>query len=80
MITVRVQLYATLRRYRPDLKVGEPLAVQLAEGSTVAHLLQQLGVPQDEVKVVFVNGIVRDQNHPLADGDELGIFPPIGGG
>lgn len=80
MITVRVQLYATLRRYRPDLKIGEPLVVQLPEGSTVEHLLQQLGVPQDEVKVVFVNGIVRDQNHPLADGDELGIFPPIGGG
>ncbi len=80
MITVRVQLYATLRRYRPDLKIGEPLVVQLPEGSTVELLLQQLGVPQDEVKVVFVNGIVRDQNHPLADGDELGVFPPIGGG
>lgn len=80
MITVHVQLYATLRRYRPDLKVGEPLPVQMPDGATVEQLLQQLDVPQDEVKVIFVNGIVRGKDHPLADGDELGVFPPIGGG
>ncbi len=80
MITVHVKLFATLRRYSPGLKIGQALPVELPDGATVGHLLQQLGLPPAEVKMVFVNGIVRERDHPLAPGDELGIFPPVGGG
>ena len=80
MITVHVRLYATLRRYRPGLGLGEAEAVELAEGTTLGQLIQQLDLPEDEVKVVFVNGISREIDHVLADGDRVGIFPPVGGG
>ncbi len=80
MITVHVKLFATLRRYSPGLKMGQALPVELPDGATVDYLIRQLGLPAEEVKMVFVNGLVRQRDHPLADGDELGIFPPVGGG
>jgi molybdopterin converting factor small subunit len=80
MITVRVKLFATLRRYRPGLGLGEAFPVELPAGATVGDLIEQLGLPAGEVKIVFVNALFRDQDHVLADGDELGIFPPVGGG
>ena len=80
MITVRVRLYATLRRLRPDLELGEALPVELVEGATVGRLVQEMALPEDEVKIVFVNNLVRERDHVLEDGDQVGIFPPVGGG
>ena len=81
MIRVEARLYATLKKYHPEGKTGEPLIRELAEGTTVQRFLEnELGVPPDEVKIVFVNGITRSFDHVLADGDRVGIFPPVGGG
>ena len=79
-ITVQVRLYATLRSLRPGLGLGEALAVEMNQGATIRDLIRQLALPPDEVKLVFVNGRTRDQEYVLADGDQLGIFPPVGGG
>jgi molybdopterin converting factor small subunit len=80
MITVHTKLFATLRRYRPGLQLGEAFPVELPDGATVGSLIQQIGLPESEVKVVFVNALFRESAHVLADGDEVGIFPPVGGG
>jgi molybdopterin synthase sulfur carrier subunit len=80
MITVHAKLFATLRSYRPGLGLGQAFPVELPDGATVGLLVRLLGLPEEEVKMIFVNGIVRDREHVLADGDELGIFPPVGGG
>jgi molybdopterin converting factor small subunit len=80
MITVHAKLFATLRRRYPELALGEALPVTLPEGSTVGDLIRELDLPEDEVKIVFVNGLVRTADDALADGDEVGVFPPVGGG
>lgn len=80
MNTIHVKLFATLRRLRPGLGLGESFPVELPPGATLGDLIEQLDLPEAEVKIVFVNGIIREPDHVLADGDELGIFPPIGGG
>ena len=80
MITVQAKLFATLRQHRPGLKLGEAVPVRLPDGATLGQLIQELGLPEKEVKVIFVNGIAHDQAHPLADGDEVALFPPVGGG
>ena len=81
MIRIEARLYATLRKYYPEGKVGEALVRELAKGTTVQEFLEkELGVPPGEVKTVFVNGVSRSSDYVLADGDRVGIFPPIAGG
>ncbi len=81
MITVEVRLYATLRKYQPEAELGEGVAFDLAEGTTVGEVVdRELGIPPREVKVIFVNGVSRKPDHLLADGDRVAIFPPVGGG
>ena len=80
MITAQVKLFATLRRQYPDLKVGEAMSVELKEDVTLEQLVKELGLPEERVKVIFVNGTVRQNDYRLTDGDEVGIFPPVGGG
>jgi sulfur-carrier protein len=81
MIQVEVRLYATLGTYRPDAPIGQAAVCELADGTTVRKLLEEtLGVPPDRVKTVFVNAISRRFDYILADGDRVGIFPPVAGG
>jgi len=77
---VHARLFATLRRHHPHLGIGESMPVDLPVGATVGQLIEQLGLPAKEVKVVFVNGIIRGQEYVLSDGDQMGVFPPVGGG
>jgi len=77
---VRVKLFATLGRFRPGERPGSPFTFAVDEGATVADLTARLGLPEAEVKVVFVNGLVQPPTYVLRAADEVGIFPPIGGG
>lgn len=77
---VNVKLFATLQRYKPDVFAGEVFPVELPEGSTLADLVTHLEIRANEVKVMFVNGRARAEMYRLQDGDEVGIFPPVGGG
>jgi len=80
LITVSVRLYATLRAAVPGLGLGEAITVQLPSGSTVDSLVGRLNLPQEQVKIIFVNNHVRPGETVLNDGDRVGIFPPVGGG
>ena len=80
VITVHAKLFATLRRHYPHLGIGEPMPVKLPAGATVGDLIEHLGLPADQVKIMFVNNVIQGLEHPLADGDQVGIFPPVGGG
>jgi molybdopterin converting factor small subunit len=77
---VNVKLFASLQRYKPDVSAGEIFTVELPEGSTLADLVERLEIRANEVKVMFVNGRARAEMYRLQDGDEVGIFPPVGGG
>lgn len=77
-ITLRV--YATLCRYVPGAVAGVPLVIDLPDGATVADLIEMIKIPAREVKVAFVNGRRQSPDWVLSEGDEAGIFPPVGGG
>jgi len=77
---VRVKVFATLSRYVTKVSPGAPFEVELPDGATLEDLLQQINIPTDEVKTVFVNGRAQDPSYALQPGDEVGIFPPIAGG
>lgn len=62
-------------------KTPEDGKLDLPEGATIATVLERLGVQEGTVKVFTLNGdLVRDPTHPLSEGDELTVLPPVGGG
>jgi len=77
---VKVKLFATLRKYLPDLELGSSKEVQVDPGTSIAELYKILSIPIEEIKLAYVNGIYCEPEYILNDGDEIGIFPPIGGG
>lgn len=80
MITVEVRLYATLRKYRPDVGIGESFVITLGNKANLGNLFNELKIPNEEVKVVFVNDKWEAESYLLQEGDRVGIFPPVGGG
>jgi molybdopterin synthase sulfur carrier subunit len=81
LIEIEVRIFATLRKYVPGLRIGEALRLTLKEGTAVRELIEnELGIPPEAVKNVFVNGAVKENDHVLNSGDRVGIFPPIAGG
>ncbi len=77
---IYVKLYATLTKYAGGRIMHEPMEVEVSEGSKLTELYGQLGIPDDEVKTAFVNSTMQPPNYTLQDGDQVGIFPPVGGG
>ena len=77
MATIRINLYASLRRYG-----GGESSVELdvSPGTTVGEVLAELGIPAGETRVLFLNHRVATTNHTLSGGERLGLFPAIGGG
>jgi molybdopterin synthase sulfur carrier subunit len=77
---VVVKLYATLAAYHLDSTSGVPFKVVIHENSSIQDLVEKLNLPSNEVKLFFVNGRLQLAEYLLKNNDEVGIFPPIGGG
>jgi len=77
MSKVQVNLYAALRRY---IGGAPSVDVEVKPDCTVARLLDQLGVPADQTRIIFVDNRTAGPDHVLQDGQQIGIFPAIGGG
>ena len=77
---VTVKLYATLHHYGRGGQAGTPFEIELPVEATVEELIKQLNIPIEETRITFVNGIIQESSWRLKDGDEVGMFPPIGGG
>jgi len=51
---------------------------EISEGDTVENLLDRLGMPKEEIKIIFLNHKIVDFGAVLHDGDQLGLAPPVG--
>ncbi len=76
MIFVALNLFVTLTKYHPSPGTN----VRIALGTTVAEMIQMLHIPDNGVKLMFINGRKVHPDTELRDGDRLGVFPPVGGG
>jgi molybdopterin converting factor small subunit len=88
-MNVTVKLFATLTRnvsqeilvqHPNGIRAGSAIELDLAEGHTLGDLVALLELPVEQVKLMFVNGRAQQMAYRLKPGDQVGIFPPIGGG
>ena len=63
-ITVRVRLFASLRRFQPKGAEG-PVTVELPRGALVRDAVQALGIPVENAAIVVSNNAHLELSTPL---------------
>jgi len=69
-----------LNQYPNGIRAGATFEITMPAGSTLSDLVARLSLPEDLVKVTFVNGTHQKLDYQLQPGDRVGMFPPIAGG
>jgi molybdopterin converting factor small subunit len=73
---IQIKLFATLQKFMPAS--AENYAIE--PGTTIRTLLQQLELPENKAKLIFIDGVKAELTTVLQGGERVGIFPPVGGG
>jgi sulfur carrier protein ThiS len=76
MLTIQINLFATLQSYTPHNAACYPVEA----GTSIQKIVEALNIPKDQVQLIFSNGVRCDASNIVQDGDRIGIFPAIGGG
>nr|WP_320194126.1 MoaD/ThiS family protein [uncultured Desulfobacter sp.] len=77
---IEIRLFATLASYANHGDMDADGCLSFDGPATIRDAAQRLGVPEKEIKLVFLNGVGATLDSPMKDKDRVGIFPPIGGG
>lgn len=77
MSLVTVNLFATLRVHAGG---RSSIELDIVPGQTIEQLLQGMGITGDEARILFVNSRHARLGDPLQGGEQIAVFPPIGGG
>jgi len=73
---IQLELQTTLKRFLPAAHEHYPIE----PGLCVRGLLEQLGIAEYEVNLVFIDGVLANLDSSIAGGERVTLFPPLGGG
>ena len=79
-LKVEVRVFATLRRYLPELGIGEALSIMVEPGTTLDDLRERLGLPKEAVKVIMRNNRQAFPEDTINNGDRIAYIPAVAGG
>jgi sulfur carrier protein ThiS len=82
---ITFKLYASLTHYLPpEQRIGNRMALDVAEGSTIEQIIEPFQLPMKYVHLVLINGVyippAERATRALVADDVLAIWPPIAGG
>ncbi len=82
---ITFKLYASLGEYLPaDVRSANQMPLEVAQGATIAQVIEPFNLPMKLVHLVLVNGVFvppeQRGSKLLVQGDVLAIWPPIAGG
>jgi sulfur-carrier protein len=75
-----ILLAATLRKYIPGYDPAVGCELEIDPGTSIRQLARLLLIPEQEVKLIMVNGIHEDWDTVLQGSERVALFPPVGGG
>jgi molybdopterin converting factor small subunit len=78
MMEIRLKCFADLAE-RFACGYQAHTVVKTENGATVGGVMRQSGIPEDDVKIVFVNGRMAGPDHLLYEGDRVTLVPATGG-
>ncbi|MDH3329914.1 MAG: MoaD/ThiS family protein [Desulfobulbaceae bacterium] len=72
---VTIKLFANFRinKFKQDTRDYDST-------KTVGEIVEELGIQNSEVGIIFINGRNAAMDQILTDGDTLSLFPLVGGG
>ena len=76
--TITARLFAGLETQTAARRTQQ--ALPLTETPTVGAVVARLGLGPGAAGIVLVNGVHAAGDRVLAPGDEVSLFPPLGGG
>lgn len=59
---------------------NKKIKLEIKENSTVADVLEELGIPRNYVTLIIINNKTASLDTELQNGDKIILFPPMGGG
>lgn len=78
---IEVKVFSSLRHYIPnsERRVDRD-KWEVEDGASVEQVLKMLDLPDEEVRVLLINGRNAKKESILQEGDVLHVFPPMAGG
>lgn len=77
---VEIRVFATLRRYLPELGIGEARIMEIEPGTSMGDIQEAIGLPADEVKIIMCNNLNVEPDVIAQDGDRITYIPAVAGG
>ncbi len=77
---VTVLLSASLRDLVPGYDPRTGIRVAVPPGTPVRRLCELVGIPEEKVRLVFVDGIHGSWEQELKGTERVHLFPAVGGG
>jgi molybdopterin synthase sulfur carrier subunit len=72
---ITIKLFATIRIGRFDAVTRDYPA-----GTRIADIITELHIPEKEIGIIMLNNRHAESDQELNDGDNLALFPLVGGG
>jgi molybdopterin converting factor small subunit len=79
-MTVTIVCFGAMREYLPTDAVGNRAELAVADGSSVAEVVDALGAPRSLVFSILVEGVQAALEDEVPPGAEITLMPPFAGG
>ncbi len=77
MPQITVHTYAGLRDYTGG---ASSVQAEIVSGDTVGSVMAQLNIPEAVIRIIFVDHKLVSPDLKLNGGEQLELFPAVGGG
>lgn len=74
--TIEIRGFLHLDTFVRKIEGKMPLIMELTEPITGRQLAEKLGIPVDEIEVIFINGFVHEVDYLIHPGDRMAFLPP----